>query len=116
MFAKSKENAAALDNATAVFPTSLADLDTHSETPKLAIQTWETQAGTKVLFLPTQQLPMLDVRLTFNAGGARDGELAGLARLTNAMLDQGTEQLDVTALATAFENLGADLSLDSYRD
>lgn len=116
MFAESDKDSTSLKEATGVFPTSLADINTHSEAPKLAIQTWETQAGTKVLFLPTQQLPMLDVRLTFNAGGARDGELAGLARLTNAMLDQGTEQLDVTALASAFENLGADLSLDSYRD
>lgn len=116
MFAESEKDTATLEQATGVFPTSLADLDTHSEAPALTIQTWETSAGAKVLFLPTQQLPMLDIRLTFNAGGARDGELAGLARLTNHMLDQGTEQLDVTALATAFENLGAEVSLDSYRD
>lgn len=98
------------------FPTSLAEINTQSRAPDLNIQTWQTKAGTKVLFLPTHQLPMVDVRLIFNAGGARDGELAGLARLTNAMLNQGTQQLDVNALAEAFENIGAELSLDSHRD
>ncbi len=105
-----------LEEATVVFPTSLEAIEDHSEAPAMEIQTWRTEAGTKVLFLPTEQLPMVDFRLTFNAGSARDGQLPGLARLTNAMLDQGTQALDVTALAEAFENIGAELSLDSHRD
>lgn len=116
MFADSRKNANSPLAIKNTFPTSLAEINTQSRAPDINIQTWQTEAGTQVLFLPTHQLPMVDLRLTFNAGGARDGELAGLARLTNAMLNQGTQQLDVSALAEAFENIGAELDLDSYRD
>lgn len=116
MFADSSKNTHTSPVMHNAFPTSLAEINTQSRAPDIPIQTWQTDAGTKVLFLPTHQLPMVDLRLTFNAGSARDGELAGLARLTNAMLNQGTQELDVSALAEAFENIGAELGLDSYRD
>ncbi|HLR17447.1 MAG TPA: pitrilysin family protein [Alcanivoracaceae bacterium] len=101
----------------ATFPTSLASIAEHTATPpKLDIKTWHTEAGSRVLFLNTAQIPMVEVRLTFNAGGARDGDYPGLAALTNAMLDQGSEGHSVDDIAVGFENLGAAFGLGSYRD
>lgn len=99
-----------------VFPTSLTELPNTAAAPELDILTWRTEADTQVLFLPTHQLPMVEARFTFNAGGARDGEQAGIASLTNAMLDQGTSKYNVDDIAENIENLGAQLELGSYRD
>ncbi|MBS1214522.1 MAG: insulinase family protein, partial [Proteobacteria bacterium] len=54
-------------------------------TPK--IQTWTAQSGSRVYFVPTEGLPMVDVRVVFDAGSARDGSQFGLATLTSALLD-----------------------------
>lgn len=103
--------------AVAPFPQSLPEVE---EAPlgrrQLDIQSWTTAAGSRVLFVQTEQIPMLYARLVFNAGSARDGDHAGLAMLTNAMLDQGADGLDVAALARGFEDLGARLGNSSHRD
>ena len=44
------------------------------------IETWETANGAKVLFVAAPDLPMLDVRVVFDAGSARDGDRSGLPR------------------------------------
>ncbi|MFP5430697.1 MAG: M16 family metallopeptidase [Gammaproteobacteria bacterium] len=81
-----------------------------------AIESWQTRNGTKVLFVQAQELPLLDVRLVFDAGAARDGELGGLASTVSRMLDEGTPTRDTTAIAAAFEQVGASYSASSYRD
>jgi zinc protease len=48
------------------------------------VQSWQTPQGAKVLFVAAPDLPMLDVRVVMDAGSARDGELPGLAKFTNA--------------------------------
>ncbi len=84
------------------------------------IQTWKTDNGAKVLFVPTMQLPMLDLRVTFDAGAARDADKPGLALLTNAMLDQGAKLGDVTItsddIAERFDSIGARFSNSSLKD
>lgn len=82
----------------------------------LTIERWETESGMRVLFAPAPALPMLDLRLTFDAGAARDGEHPGLARLTSSALADGTEALATDALAERFEQVGARFSTDSVRD
>lgn len=101
----------------ASFPTTLETVV--NATParrQLDIRRWQTEAGSRVLFVRTEQLPMLDVRLVFDAGSARDGEQAGLASLTNSMLDQGADGLDVDEIARGFEDLGAAFDTSSHRD
>lgn len=83
---------------------------------KLEIQNWQTEGGARVLFVEARELPMFDLRLTFAAGSSQDGGVPGLAMLTNAMLNEGVEGKDVTAIAQGFEGLGADFSNGSYRD
>jgi zinc protease len=80
------------------------------------IQSWHTAKGTKVLFVEAHELPMLDVRIVFDAGSARDGKLGGVASLTSAMLDQGAAGLDADAIAEGFEQRGAQFGADSQRD
>lgn len=81
-----------------------------------AIQHWSTENGLKVYFVPAKDIPMLDIRVTFAAGSARDGDKAGIGSLTNSMLAQGADGLSADEIATAFENVGAQFSAGSRRD
>jgi zinc protease len=76
------------------------------------------QPGTvpSVLFVRAEELPLLDVRLVFDAGAARDGALGGLASTVSRMLDEGTATRDTTAIAAAFEQVGASFAASSHRD
>jgi zinc protease len=82
----------------------------------LNIQTWQTAEGAKVLFVEARELPMFDLQLTFAAGSSHDDGIAGLAMLTNAMLNEGVPGKDVGAIAAGFENLGANFGNGAYRD
>jgi zinc protease len=80
------------------------------------IQTWTSDAGAKVMFVPADSLPMVDVRVVFDAGGARDGDLPGLATFTNALLTEGAGELDAAAFAENIESRGIQIGSDSLRD
>ncbi len=80
------------------------------------IEHWLTGNGARVYFVPAPELPMVDIRVTFDAGSARDGKLAGLAMLTNGMLEEGAGALDANAIAERFDSLGAHFSAGSQRD
>ena len=82
----------------------------------LAIQTWQTAEGAKVLFVEARELPMFDLQLTFAAGSSHDDGVQGLAMLTNAMLNEGVPGKDVGAIAAGFENLGANFGNGAFRD
>ena len=53
------------------------------------IESWTTQNGLRVYYVHAPELPMMDLRLVFDAGSAHDGAKMGLAMLTNGMLDKG---------------------------
>lgn len=56
----------------------------------IPIQQWTTQNGTKVLFVETHAIPVIDINVNFDAGSRRDpAAKSGLAGLTNASLDKG---------------------------
>lgn len=80
------------------------------------IQHWHTDNGAKVLFVEAPQLPMLDVRVVFDAGSARDGERPGIASLTAGALTQGAGDWDADTLAERVATLGAELSASTDRD
>ena len=80
------------------------------------IQSWTTQYGTKVLFIESQILPMLDIRIVFDAAGSRDGSLPGVAMLTNGLLAEGAAGNDAQHLAERFESVGAQFDNGSLRD
>jgi len=80
------------------------------------IQHWVSPRGGRVYFVPTEGLPLLDVRVVFDAGSARDGDKFGLAALTSGMLDTGAGDWDADAIAQRLENVGASLGTGISRD
>ncbi|MDX1824460.1 MAG: pitrilysin family protein, partial [Thiohalomonadales bacterium] len=92
--------------------TSQAALTTNG----LKIESWQTRNGARVLFVQAPQLPMVDVRIVFDAGSARDDSKPGLASLTNAMLDQGAGEWNTNTLAERFDSVGAQFSTSTARD
>lgn len=80
------------------------------------LRQWVTEDGLRVAWLHTPQLPMLDARLIYDAGAARDGSQPGLATALTSLLDEGTEVRDAQAVAEGFEQLGAVFSASSFRD
>lgn len=80
------------------------------------IQHWQTANGAEVYFVPSPSLPMVDLRVVFDAGAARDGDHPGRAMLTNGLLAEGAGGLGADAIASRFESLGARFSNSSHRD
>ena len=74
----------------------------------------------RTLFVESQNLPIIDIQLTFNAGSARDEEIAtglyGVANMAAQLLDEGTEKYTANEIASAFEAVGAQFSVKAYRD
>lgn len=80
------------------------------------IQSWTTDNGARVLLVSTPDLPIVDVRVVFDAGAARDGDTPGLARFTSGLLFDGAGSLDAQAVASGFERLGAQYGASAERD
>ena len=71
------------------------------------IEHWQTSQGGRVYFVNTPALPMVDVRVTFDAGSARDDARFGLAALTSSMLEAGAGEWGADEIANRFESVGA---------
>ena len=82
----------------------------------LSIQSWKSDNGAKVMYVYAPQLPMVDVRLVFDAGSSRDAAKPGLAMMTNSMLDLGAGQWSTDEIAERFDSVGAQFGMDSLRD
>jgi zinc protease len=80
------------------------------------IQHWQTDNGSRVVFVPVSGLPMVDIRIVFDAGSARDAGKSGLAALTNGLLAEGAAGLSAQQIAERFEAVGALFSNDAQRD
>jgi len=89
----------------------------------LELKRWTTSNGMKVLFAQSNDLPIVDLRLVFDAGGARDMDpeqvdiqLPGLAKLTNGLVYEGSKGLSAQRIAETFEGMGVIYGNGSYRD
>lgn len=80
------------------------------------IQHWQTGNGASVLFVPALDLPMVDVRVVFDAGSARDDTKPGISQLTNALLADGAGKWDADQIALRIDSVGARLGSGSRRD
>jgi zinc protease len=80
------------------------------------IESWQTPNGARVLFVAAPELPMVDVRVVFDAGSARDGSRPGLASLANELLTEGAGPWSADELAARVDAVGASLGTDSLRD
>ena len=88
----------------------------HTTEVQTHIEHWTTANGARVYYVHAPELPMVDVRLVFDAGSARDGKQPGVGLLTNALLQQGAGEHDADAIAEGMEGLGAQLGSGAARD
>jgi zinc protease len=79
-------------------------------------QSWTTPKGLKVIFKAAPGLPMVDLRLVFDAGSARDGQAFGLASMTSAQFALASTSRSEQAVAEGFEQVGARFSTSSFKD
>ncbi|MGZ8191139.1 MAG: M16 family metallopeptidase [Methylococcaceae bacterium] len=71
------------------------------------IEHWQTQQGSRVYYVHTEGLPMVDIQVVFDAGSARDSKQYGLAALTAGLLDTGAGKWNADQIAQRFESVGA---------
>lgn len=72
---------------------------------------WTSPTGARVHFVESRALPLVDIQVSFAAGAALDPEgKAGLASLTQALLDAGAGGLDEQTIADRKADLGIELS------
>ncbi len=82
--------------------------------PVLPLETWQTDNGAKVLFYASDSLPMVDARITLDAGSARDpAGKGGTASLTADLLEEGTTERGAKAIADGFARVGAQFSVNA---
>ncbi len=80
------------------------------------IESWRTQNGVRVYFVNSPELPIVDLRIIFDAGAARDDEDPGVALMTNGLLAEGAGGLSADQLAEQFESIGAQFGNSAQRD
>ena len=71
---------------------------------------WNLSNGLAVSMVRRPQLPLVSVVLQLRAGSALDGDKAGVAAMTAALLDDGTTRHSAIEFAEAVDYLGASLS------
>lgn len=82
----------------------------------LTIENWQTEKGSRVYFVQTNELPITDIQVVFDAGSARDEQQFGLAALTANVLDTGTKTWNAEEIAQRFESVGANFNVHTTAD
>ncbi len=81
------------------------------------IEHWTLANGTRVYFVPARELPMVQLRVVFDAAAQRDpADKRGLAHLTSTMLREGTGSLTADDVAQRFEGVGAEFGSGADRE
>ena len=81
------------------------------------VQSWTTAQGTRVYFIETHALPIVDVQISFLAGSAFDpADRVGLASLTASLLDQGAGTRNEKEVAETLADIGAQLTAGAGMD
>lgn len=81
------------------------------------VQSWTTDQGTRVYFIETHALPIVDVQISFLAGSAFDpADRVGLASMTASLLDQGAGALSEKEVAEALADIGAQMTASAGMD
>ncbi|WP_288376447.1 pitrilysin family protein [uncultured Pseudomonas sp.] len=81
-----------------------------------SVQSWRNDNGTRVMFVETRGLPIVDIKLRFKAGTSADQDHHGLAAVTLHMLDKGSDGLEAAERDRRMQELGAIVSKDIRLD
>jgi zinc protease len=74
----------------------------------LPIQNWQTSNGARVYFVENHDLPILDVSVEFAAGAGYDrAETAGIAAMTNRLLNAGADGMNEDEISRRIADVGA---------
>ena len=105
---------------------SISNLQSLKKLPQLQeyqapfVQELNNANKVRTLFVSTEDLPIVDIQLTFNAGSARDQSIAqgvsGVSNMAAKLMTEGTDQYTAKQIAGIFEGLGAQFTVNSYRD
>ncbi len=99
---------------------SLKNLNPQREFQAPYIHDLNNRYQVRTLFVETQDLPMVDIQLTFNAGSARDQEITkglyGLSSMAAKLMREGTDRYSANQVAAIFDQTGAQFSVQAYRD
>ena len=99
---------------------SLKQLDHRQQYQAPFVQELKNSLQVRSLFVAAQDLPIVDIQLTFNAGSARDETLGkglfGMASMAARLMPEGTDQYTAKQLSSAFDALGAKFNVNAYRD
>ena len=83
----------------------------------LPIQHWITPSGTRVYFVESRSIPMLDINVDFDAGGRRVSvERAGLGGLTHTLIKAGSAARSEEEISQLIADVGAQLDGSVDRD
>lgn len=83
----------------------------------LDIQHWKTSEGTRVYFVENHDLPIIDLKVTFAAGGAYDTpETNGVAGLTAYLMKLGAAGMSDADIAKGFADVGAVMGAGAAKD
>ena len=82
----------------------------------IPVSQYITKNGVKVLFFKSDNIPMIDIKITFDAGADKDKNLHGLSMLTHNLLDEGTSNMDSEDIASVFESTGAIFNTSVNKD
>lgn len=81
------------------------------------IKSWKLKNGVRVLFVKANDLPIVQIAVSFDAGSARDPEgLNGLSMMVAGMLEEGVAGMNADQIAAVFEDVGAEFGASSSRD
>ena len=83
----------------------------------LPIQHWITPSGTRVYFVESRSIPMLDINVDFDAGGRRvPADRAGLGGLTHTLIKAGSAAHSEEEISQLIADVGAQLDGSVDRD
>ena len=81
------------------------------------VQSWTSPQGSRVYFIETHTLPIIDVQVLFLAGSAFDpADQPGLASMTASLMNQGAGSRNEKEFAETLADLGAQLSIGAGLD
>ena len=85
-------------------------------TANVEVLSYKTKNGINVLYSKSENIPMIDIKITFDAGSNKDGDLKGLSMLTHNLLDEGTSKMNSEEIASVFESTGAVFNTSVSKD
>ncbi len=80
-------------------------------TQAVDIQSWTLDNGAKVMYVHSPQIPIIDIKVSFDAGVRRDASSKiGIASFTGALMDTGTTTLSEEAIRNQIARLAINLN------